>query len=86
MRDMISRFAPAPTGFLHLGHVDHHHCVVRSHRAAGLGEDVWRIHAFGGHRLGQRLHDGRGVLLERDVPIAIGGKRVGQVLDVEQRE
>jgi glutamyl-Q tRNA(Asp) synthetase len=42
MRDMISRFAPAPTGFLHLGHVVNAACVWRETRARG-GRVLLRI-------------------------------------------
>jgi glutamyl/glutaminyl-tRNA synthetase len=42
MRDMISRFAPAPTGFLHLGHVVNAVYVWRETRARG-GRVLLRI-------------------------------------------
>jgi glutamyl-tRNA synthetase/glutamyl-Q tRNA(Asp) synthetase len=42
MRDIISRFAPAPTGFLHLGHVVNAACVWRETRARG-GRVLLRI-------------------------------------------
>jgi glutamyl/glutaminyl-tRNA synthetase len=42
MRDIISRFAPAPTGFLHLGHVVNAACVWREARARG-GRVLLRI-------------------------------------------
>ena len=42
MRDMISRFAPAPTGFLHLGHVVNAVMVWRETRARG-GRVLMRI-------------------------------------------
>src|SRR5689334_24867346 len=42
MRDMISRFAPAPTGFLHLGHVVNASYVWRETRARG-GRILLRI-------------------------------------------
>src|SRR5262249_11613746 len=42
MRDMISRFAPAPTGFLHLGHVVNAVHVWRETRARG-GRVLLRI-------------------------------------------
>ena len=42
MRDMISRFAPAPTGFLHLGHVVNAVYVWRETRAGG-GRVLLRI-------------------------------------------
>ena len=42
MRDMISRFAPAPTGFLHLGHVVNAVSVWRETRARG-GRVLLRI-------------------------------------------
>ena len=35
MRGIISRFAPAPTGFLHLGHAVNAECVWRETRARG---------------------------------------------------
>jgi glutamyl/glutaminyl-tRNA synthetase len=42
MRDIISRFAPAPTGFLHLGHVVNAALVWRETRARG-GRILLRI-------------------------------------------
>src|SRR6478736_8648565 len=42
MRDIISRFAPAPTGFLHLGHVVNAAYVWRETRARG-GRVLLRI-------------------------------------------
>src|SRR5215467_11662373 len=42
MRDMISRYAPAPTGFLHLGHVVNAICVWGVTRAHG-GRVLLRI-------------------------------------------
>src|SRR5437016_10508048 len=42
MRDIISRFAPAPTGFLHLGHVVNAVYVWRETRARG-GRVLLRI-------------------------------------------
>lgn len=42
MRDIISRFAPAPTGFLHLGHVVNAALVWRETRARG-GQVLLRI-------------------------------------------
>src|SRR5262245_129776 len=42
MRDIISRFAPAPTGFLHLGHVVNAAVVWREIRARG-GRVLLRI-------------------------------------------
>ena len=37
MRGIISRFAPAPTGYLHLGHVVNAALVWRETRAASTG-------------------------------------------------
>src|SRR5262245_24953777 len=42
MREMISRYAPAPTGFLHLGHVVNAICVWRFTRPRG-GRVLLRI-------------------------------------------
>src|SRR6185437_14940781 len=51
--------------------------------AAGLGEDVWRLEPFGFHRLGQRLHDGGGVLLDRVVDRVVAARARTLVIHAE---